>query len=70
MSLGGIIPKSKIADAIHLAVATVNGIDYLVSWNVRHLTRPVKRKQIAEFNSKLGIYVPVISTPDDFLETL
>ena len=63
-----IIPKSKLEDAIHLAIATVNDVDYLVSWNYRHLVGAVQRKKIIEFNEKFGLSIPSISTPNDFLE--
>lgn len=65
-----IVPASKRADAGHLALAAVYEMDFLVSWNHRHITRPVKRKQITDFNIKHKLPVPVILTPDDFLEDL
>lgn len=64
-----IIPKPKLEDAIHLALATINNIEYLVSWNYEHLVGAVQRKRILEFNEKFGLSIPIISTPNDFLET-
>ncbi len=43
----GIFPEKYRDDALHLAVATVNGIDILLSWNFEHL---VKRKTRLEAN--------------------
>lgn len=63
----GIIPQSKLSDAAHLAIACLDDIDYLVTWNIRHLARPYKINQIIEFNTKHKIYIPTIAKPSDFL---
>lgn len=63
-----IIPKPKLEDAIHLALVTVNNLEYLVSWNYEHLVGAVQRKKILEFNEKFGLSIPTISTPNDFLK--
>ena len=39
----GVLPKARDADALHVAAATNLEFDYLVSWNHRHMTRPMKR---------------------------
>jgi hypothetical protein len=41
----GVLPKRRLADALHVAVATCCEADYVVSWNHRHMTRPIKRLQ-------------------------
>lgn len=64
----GIVPNSKLADANHLAVATIYRMDFLVSWNSQHITRPLKRRQITEFNEKNHLPIPIILTPVDFLD--
>ena len=43
----GIVPEKFINDALHIAIATVNGIDIIVSWNLEHI---VKIKTIVEVN--------------------
>lgn len=65
---GGIIPKSKINDANHLAVASFYKVNYLVSWNQKHIVRPYKINQIVAFNVKHRLYVPTIVKPIDFFE--
>jgi hypothetical protein len=35
----GIVPERFVADALHIAVATVGGVDLLVSWNFKHIVR-------------------------------
>jgi len=44
----GVIGKSKLVDAEHIAIATINRVDVLVSWNFRHI---VNLEKIFGFNS-------------------
>jgi len=51
---GGVLPERRRADALHVAAATCLGADYLVSWNHRHMTRPLKRLQYEAVNRLNG----------------
>src|SRR5947209_72113 len=42
----GAMPVKASADALHLAIATVHGMDYLVTWNCRHLANASIRTPI------------------------
>ena len=53
-------------DALHLASASVGEIDFLVTWNLRHLYKPGTQEMLREVNAKLRIPVPTIATPEDF----
>ncbi|KYK33509.1 MAG: hypothetical protein AYK19_13555 [Theionarchaea archaeon DG-70-1] len=55
------------ADALHLASASMGGIDFLVTWNLRHLYKGGTQKMIREINTQLRISIPIIVTPQDFL---
>lgn len=35
--LQGVIPENERNDALHLAIATVEGMDMVISWNFRHI---------------------------------
>ena len=48
----GIIPKNKIEDALHIAYAVVYEMDYLISWNYRHLANINKEKRILLLNEE------------------
>lgn len=48
----GIIPKKSETDAFHIAVCVLNNIDYLVSWNYKHLANINKEQQIKKINIK------------------
>lgn len=51
-------------DAIHVAVATTFSMDYMVSWNVKHLANVNKRNHLANICLRLGLTPPLIVTPD------
>jgi len=57
------MPGSDLGDAFHLAIASVNEVDYLLTWNCRHLANPNKTRRIAEMNRRLGLMTPIIVTP-------
>lgn len=67
----GVLPEGREADALHVAVATCLKLDYLVSWNHRHMTRPKKRLQYEAVN-QLNNYMntPLICNPFEACDEL
>jgi predicted nucleic acid-binding protein len=63
-----LVPKGEIYDALHLALASYHRIDYLVTWNCRHIAAASVRRRVAALNSKLGVGVPVLCTPEELME--
>jgi predicted nucleic acid-binding protein len=59
--------KPTSADAMHLALASYHQCDFLVTWNCRHLANPNKAAHILRINSRLGLHVPRLVTPQDLL---
>jgi hypothetical protein len=51
-------------DAIHVAAATIHRMDYLLTWNVKHLANPNKRTHFAVICMRLGLAAPQLVTPD------
>jgi hypothetical protein len=51
-------------DAIHVAVATFHRMDYILTWNVKHLANPNKRTHFAIICARLGLAPPLLVTPD------
>ena len=49
----GIIPEKYSADAIHIAIAVVNGVRYLVSWNFKHIVKVSTRREVNLINALL-----------------
>ena len=63
----GIIPRRYEDDARHVAIAVVNRLDCVVSWNFRHLVRPVTRRRINAVNRLLGYPEIDIASPEEVL---
>ena len=58
------IPDKSFRDAAHLAVACIHSVDYFVTWNCTHLANGEIIKKLIEINQLLGVYTPVICTPE------
>ena len=52
------------SDAIHLAMSLVYQIDYLLTWNQKHLANPNKRTHLVVISARLGYLSPEVVTPD------
>jgi len=60
----GVLPQNREEDALHIAAATCLQLDFLVSWNHRHMTRPKKRLQYESVNRLQGyLKTPMICNP-------
>jgi hypothetical protein len=64
----GLVPEKAAADALHIAIATVQGMDYLLTWNLKHLANAVTRNAIAGACRQRGYEPPVICTPEELME--
>jgi hypothetical protein len=62
------MPDAARADALHLALATAHGMDYLVTWNCRHIANGNVRRIVRQVNADRGIETPVICTPEELME--
>jgi len=62
----GIMPPKKLFDALHVAFCVVSKIDYLVSWNFKHLANINRERRILAKNYELGYIHPLrIITPTE-----
>jgi len=60
-----VMPAPAVSgDALHVAVATVHRMDYILTWNVKHLANPNKRTHFGIICMRLGLAAPQIVTPD------
>jgi predicted nucleic acid-binding protein len=64
----GPIPREYAADALHIAIAAVNGVDYLLTWNCKHLANAAHRSRIESLVEGAGYVCPVICTPEELME--
>jgi hypothetical protein len=62
------VPREAEEDALHIAVATVHGMDYLLTWNCKHIANATMRHRIESACSDAGYDSPVICTPEELLE--
>lgn len=65
---GAALPDNAKTDALHIAVATVHGIDYLLTWNCKHIANAVIRTKIEGVCRAAGYEPPVICTPLELME--
>jgi len=54
-----ILPPQSINDARHIAVVTINKIDILLSWNIKHIANFKKQIQVRLVNEKEGYFYPI-----------
>jgi hypothetical protein len=64
----GPIPPQAAIDALHIAIAAVNGMEYLLTWNCTHIANAVMRPKIEAVCRRQGYEPPVICTPLELME--
>lgn len=64
----GPLPKKAAVDAFHVAIATVNAMDYLLTWNCTHLANATLRNKVERFCRSRGYEIPIICTPEELVE--
>lgn len=61
----GIIPEKFLNDALHIAIASVNGIDTVVSWNLEHIVKIKTMVGVNKINLREGYKQIFIVTPEE-----
>ena len=61
------LPAKALDDALHIAVSTVHGVDYLLTWNFRHLDNAETKPFIREVCAAHGYASPEICTPQELM---
>ena len=59
------VPRSNFDDAVHIATAAVYGVDFLLSWNCRHIANPETKPIIRRVLESHGYKYPEICTPHE-----
>lgn len=59
-----LMPEPATGDALHLAIASLSEVDFLLTWNIRHLANPNKLEHLSVINRRLGLFTPLIITPE------
>jgi predicted nucleic acid-binding protein len=63
-----VMPREMAGDAVHLAYASIYEVDFLLTWNCKHLANANKKRHIRQVNTRLGVFVPDIITPLELFE--
>lgn len=58
-----VMPAQPLGDALHLALASFHKLDYLLTWNCKHLANANKFAHIRRVNTLLGLPMPALVTP-------
>ncbi len=61
------VPEKAATDAFHISVAAIHNIDYLLSWNCRHIANAEMQEAIRMVCNENGFWFPRICTPEELL---
>jgi hypothetical protein len=61
----GVVPETSAEDALHIALATVHGMDFLLTWNFHHINNAEMKAQIRAVIEAVGYECPVICSPEE-----
>jgi len=67
LTVDGGVPATAQVDALHIAVAAVHRMDYLLTWNCRHIDNPATKPIIRSICAAAGYTCPEICTPLELL---
>ncbi len=63
-----VLPAKAAIDAQHIAIAVVNGLDYLLTWNCTHIANATLRGRIESICRSSGFTPTIIRTPPELLK--
>ena len=63
----GLIPPRATRDAAHIAFASVYGMDFLLTWNCRHIHNAMIARRLERVCASLGFILPVLCTPRELM---
>lgn len=61
----GLLPPGSVDDALHIAVAAAHGMDYLLTWNFKHINNASTKNRIFRFIENSGYECPVLCSPEE-----
>ena len=63
----GLVPSIASPDAVHIALASVYEVDFLVTWNFKHIANPHIRERMRSKINESGFRMPVMCSPEELL---
>ncbi|PWU17368.1 MAG: DNA-binding protein [Verrucomicrobia bacterium] len=64
----GGFPQNAEDDAMHVALATTHGMDFLLTWNFTHIANAATEATVRQTCEEQGFHLPVICTPDELMQ--
>lgn len=64
----GILPSMAAQDALHIACAGIHRVNFVLTWNCKHIANPHLRERLRACFLRQGIDLPIICTPEVFLQ--
>ena len=61
------LPPKADVDALHIAIAALNAVDYLLTWNCKHIANPSLRRIIDDVLNAANVVPPIICTPQELI---
>lgn len=65
--VSNIVPKKAFEDALHISISTLHRVDFLLTWNCRHIANPIIQEKIAAYLEQRGLFLPIICTLEELL---
>ena len=62
-----VIPQKAVEDAFHVATATAQGMDFLLTWNCRHIANAEIIERLQSVCAELGYEMPTLCTPEQLM---
>lgn len=64
----GLVPEKAASDAVHIAVASVHQMNYIVTWNFKHIANPYTRDRLRAMVDEAGFRLPVMCSPEELIQ--
>ncbi len=61
------LPQTAAEDALHIALAAIHSLEYLLTWNCTHIANAAMRPKIEDLIAQQGYSVPIICTPEELM---
>jgi hypothetical protein len=60
-----VVPKGSEEDALHIGITAAHGVDYLLTWNFKHINNAVMKQKIQQVIEDMGYQCPQLCSPEE-----
>ena len=61
----GAVPSNSVEDALHIGLAAAGGVDFLLTWNFKHINNAHTKTAITEVVKSHGFVCPIFCSPEE-----